>query len=224
MSIGRRHFIKSLGASLGSLIVSGSLSGCGAGTDKESLTTKAESSASEWASLRQCWFDLSTLRKAITEAMNKARQEGRSLWDAGEAVPQERKARHRALLDALVAAGELDRPVAGHMQVAYEEAVYHINRSRATCYMIIPFVYDVRRDFLKQANALSDVSGGLGSATVAQAQAAIAQDMAYFEAMHDDQSNYMAIQKIYEAGAMEASPEALEAARVLSQLLLGRPR
>lgn len=223
MSVGRRHFIKSFGASFGSLIVSGSLPGCGAGTERESLTTKAESSAEEWASLRQCWLDLSTLNAAIREAIEKARQEERGLLEAGEGVPRKRKAEHRVALDALVAAGELDRSVAEHMQAAFEEAVYHIDRSMATCYLIFPYEMRVRSDLLKQAKVLSELSGELNPATVAQAQTAIVQDMAYFEAMHSGKSGFETLRQNYEAGAMEASPEALEAARVLSELLLGRP-
>ena len=244
MSFDRRYFIKSFGVTLGSLITSGSLSGCKVITEQKDSTAKdtpitksttsekvrTPSSASpkkltpsdsELKPLRLCWLDLSTLERDIIEATSKARQEKRdSWWEMQEVVKKERATKHQAILDTLVGEGKLDKLVAEQIQVAFEEALYHIARSMATCYMGLPNEYYVRSDLLKQAEVLSEISGGLDPATVAQARAAIAQDMTYFEMIANSNGNKRSLWESYNAGNLKAGQIALEAARLLTELLL----
>jgi len=241
MSIDRRYFIKSFGMTLGSLIVSGSLSGCDVKTEEKASTAqgtpitklpnveevnspspkKLLHTDSELEPLRQCWLDLNNLQQTVREALGKAMQEGDySFVETEEDVKKERSTKHRDILDALVGAGKLDKLVAEQIQVAFDEAQYHIARSMATCYIIIPYELNVRSDLLKQAEVLGEISGDLDPEVVTQARAAIAQDMAYFETIANDNDNYKSIRVNYEAGKLKASPEALEAARLLTELFI----
>jgi hypothetical protein len=241
----RRSFIRRFGITLGSLIASGSLPGCGKKKergssktegqvkeqDKPSATPTAEGQVTKqdqpsptprrpaWEELRQCWLKLDTLDDDITKARGLG---GR--FPTEEAVNQKaRIAVHRAWLQHLVAEGELKEPVARHMQAAFEEAVYHVVRSMATCYLIFPFDGQVRNDLLTQADVLRKISGDVEPATVAKAQAAIAQDVAFFEIFKAGPKDHRSLESHYRTGTLKVSPEALEAAHLLTQLFLERP-
>ncbi|MEN6337257.1 MAG: hypothetical protein ABFE01_23625 [Phycisphaerales bacterium] len=131
---------------------------------------------------------------------------------------------HQRLIDALVEAGQVEAPVARYMQMAFSEAVFHVVRSRATCYIAIPFEAGPREDLLVQADALRKISGDLDPATVAKAQAAIAQDVAFFEAFRAGNHAYdKSLADGYNSGNLNASPEAFEAARLLTRLFAETP-
>ena len=223
MSTDRRSFIKSFGVTLSSLVISGSLTGCK--TKKTQINERYEKEillVSEWSSLRRCWLDLYTLQEDIRNAYRIAKQEKRpDFFNVEENVKKERAARHQNALKVLVTSNHLDEAVAGHIQAAFEEGLYHIARSMATCYLGPGFDYNVRRSLLRQADVLTDISGDLDHHTIKRARAAIAQDMAYFEETKDENFNYKLLRESYEKGKLKASPEALEAARLLTQLLLG---
>lgn len=248
MSQNRRNFIRGLGATLGSLIVSGSLPGCGPRKGKKETDRSPNTqtlSAPEWEQVRQCWLSLATLNEDIDEAMTQTedwyRREGlltfenlpkirKDLWAPKETIPRERVAEHRAALDVLVSKRQLGRPVAEHVQVAFEEATFHIVRGRSTCYMEIPTEYAPRKDLLQQVDVLSRISADLDRATVAKAQSAIAQDMAFFENFEThttfkafNPDNYGFVRDDCQVGNLKASPEALEAARLLTRLFLETP-
>lgn len=216
----RRSFIKRFGATLGSMIVSGSLSGCGPQKHAGSLESQAASQnepspgsqAPEWEQLRQCWFNLKD-----TDGIEKARAGRIQFTATKDTLAKE----HQVVLDALVAKGQLKGPVAEHMQLAFEEAAYHVVRSMATCYLGLPIEYAPREDLLKQADVLRTISGDLDPATVAKAQAAIAQDVAFFEVFKTGKYDYLPLRDQYRASGLQASPEALEAARLLTRLFAG---
>jgi len=228
MAQDRRDFIKRFGVTLGSLIVSGSLPGCGPrkkeGASDAEDGTKTTPRAPQWEELRQCWVNLKTLNEEIDE-VTKQNKDLRAT-DCGayialkDAIPKKRAARHEMLLETLVTTGELDRRVADHMQTAFEEAIYHIVRSGMLCYIAIPFEHGVRQDLLRQSDVLSEISGDVDPATVAKAQAAIAQDAAFFEIFRTNPIDCASLEKGYKDRALKASPEALEAARLLTQLFL----
>ena len=71
------------------------------------------------------------------------------------------KARYRAALLALIEAGELAALAAEQIQSAFDEAVFHIWRSQATCYLTYPMEAFPREDLLARARALGDVETGL---------------------------------------------------------------
>jgi hypothetical protein len=276
----RRSFIRRFGITLGSLIASGSLPGCGKRKDgdssetgsqvkeqdKPSATPTAEGQVTKqdqpsptlrtpeweaegqvtkqdkpsptprrpaWEELRQCWLKLATLDDDIREAERglKAR------FPTEEAVNQKaRIAVHRAWLQHLVAEGELKEPVAEHMQTAFEEAVDYLVRSvrepkargsGPVCYVPVPIGYigrkNYRADLLQQTEVLRKMSGDLDPGIVAQAQAAIAQDVAFFELFRTSPNDYGVYKRDSEPDLLRVSPEALEAARLLAQLFPERP-
>ncbi len=221
----RRSFIRRFGVTLGSLIASGSLPGCGKKKEGESSKTGSQVKkqdepsptprSPEWEQLRQCWLKLD-------DDNRKAERDLGSFFITEEAVKKERTASRRAL-DTLVAKGELKEPVAKHMQTALEEAANHIVRSMATCYIVLPIEHAPRNDLLQQADVLRKISGDLDPATVAKAQTAIAQDVAFFEIFKTSPNDYVSLHSNYHAGSLKVSSEALEAARLLAQLFLETP-
>ncbi len=231
MSQDRRSFIRRFGVTLGSLIASGSLPGCGKG--KEGGSSKIERQVKEqdkpsptprtpeWEQLRQCWLNLNNrdVRDALGKDFRKALDQGADFTTLKRALGRG----HQAILDTLVATGQVKRPVAQRMQEAFEEAAYHVAPSGMTCYYNLPFEFYVRENLLQQADVLKTISGDLEPATVAKAQAAIAQDVAFFGIFKTGPKDHQSLESNYGTGTLKASPEALEAARLLAQLFVERP-
>ncbi len=231
----RRSFIRRFGITLGSLIASGSLPGCG--DKKEGGSSKTESQGkeqdqpsptprpAEWEQLRQCWLKLDS----FDDDFGEAAMDSQDVLTKREAVKKERAAAHRALLNTLVAKGKLKEPVAQHMQTAFEEAVNYVDylmparkhpESVGMCYYPMPIEYAFGKDLLKQADVLRQISGDLDPAIVAQAQAAIARDVASLEILRPN-PNDRGAPKIHDGtDPLEISPEGLEAARLLARLFL----
>jgi hypothetical protein len=124
--------------------------------------------------------------------------------------------RHEHALAALVESEEIDDAVADEIAIAFEEAIAHIQRQQATCYIALPPVFAPREDLVKQAELLEELSaeGDIASKTVAQAQAALERDIAWLAQFH-------AGEEPGEVDGIEITPEAAEAARILVELLLG---
>ncbi len=203
----RRRFIKSVGVTLASLVVSRALPACTSNTISDTAQPH-----SAWKRLRQSWLELSVLKDALF-----------SDWDNIQATADQQSAAHKAALDELVAAGQLKQAVSEQLQLAYVEAVYHIQRSMATCYIGLPFEYDVRVDLLQQTHTLHELAGklDLDPAVVAQAQASIARDVAYFEAVQAGKIERKQIEQQFQDDQLQASPKAVAAANILVDLLLG---
>jgi hypothetical protein len=236
----RRSFIRRFGITLGSLIASGSLPGCGDKKEGESSKTASQVKKqdkpsptprpAEWEQLRQCWLKLnneqsirSTMEKSYREA-DRQRNSPTGEYDPFAIGKDALAKEHQTILDTLLATGQVNKSVSEHMQEAFEEAAYHVVRRRATCYLVFPFEYTVRKDLLQQADVLGKICGDLDPAVVAKAQAAIAQDVAYFEIFNGSNRGYVrSLRDGYEAGNLKASPEALEAAHLLAQLFLETP-
>jgi hypothetical protein len=168
-----------------------------------SSESKADA-AERWNALHACWLDLADSR------LNTADSTG-----FGKAL----LGRHRDALAELVAAGTLEPDVAGHIGVAFEEAVTHVQRKQATCYEPMPQdaanPYPPREEVITQAAALVEmaVRSGIAPETVATAQATLARDMAWLDQFRTGGNPA-------EVTAMEATPAEIEAARVLVALLL----
>ena len=197
----RRDFIRSVGIAIASLVMARCIPSAG-------------EDASPRGCLHQCWLRLDWLAQ-------KTRETPPQDYRQGEKARDELVAEHRAALDDLVAAGELDAAVANQMQVAFAEAAFHAWRNNApmTCYMALPIEYGARDDLIRQAELLREAASGLDPAAVEEVQAAIARDIALFEAAAGPEARFELIEQ-FEAGEIEASPEAVEAARFLVDLLL----
>jgi hypothetical protein len=195
----RREFIKRVGLAIASLVMAQCTSFSGKGDSPRDR-------------VRHCWSRLDWLAQKALDYEH---------YEAGEKARDELVAEHRAALDDLVVAGELDVAVADQMQVAFSEAAFHAWRDNApiTCYIALPIEYGPRSDLLKQAELLESASD-LDPAVVEGVQAAIARDITFFEVAAGPAPGYELLDQL-EAGEIEASPEAIEAARTLVSWILG---
>jgi len=125
------------------------------------------------------------------------------------------KARHRAALEALIVAGDLSPAVAKALQAAFDEAVFHVWRSQATCYMMYPMEAVPREDLLARARALGEVEAGLDAPSVAQARTAIERDMALFQSQSRDRQ----LVALWQSGEIPVGQETRDAAQFLVDLL-----
>ena len=149
----------------------------------------------DWDAVRACWF---------------------ALDGAGTDDYQDLQWRHQEALQALVDDGELDSEVAARIGAAFGQAVAHMQRMMATCYIALPPVFAPRADLMQQAAILEEAAaeGDIESATMAEVQAALERDIAWF-----DQS--LAGQNPGALETVEVDSASAEAARILVWLLLG---
>jgi hypothetical protein len=153
-----------------------------------------------WAALRDCWYSLDDPQL-------------QSFEDNDFIVALRR--RHREALDALAAAGELDPAVGEEIAIAFGQAVAHIQRNQATCYIALPPEFQPRADLLSQEEALEEmaVRSEIDPATVEKARAALARDIEWL-------SQFSAGQVPGSLEEIAPDPNAVEAARILVELLL----
>lgn len=202
MPASRREFIHYVGLLLASAIVRSCGPTCytpGPLTPYPEPTSPADA---RWAALQACWLDLRDSRLQSFEDNDFIRT---------------LRQRHQEALAALVAAGEVASAVAEEMAVAFEQAIAHIQRGMATCYIALPPEYLPRQDLLQQATLLEEMAAksDIVPATVAQARAALERDIEWLTQFQAGRVPG-ALQEI------AADPDAVEAARVLVGLLLGR--
>ena len=220
MSLERRDFIKSLGISLASLVLARCTSWDG-GTD---LTQSQHLSNKE--RMRQYWRSLGDLAEQTLED-----------YEIAEQLKTELVTNHRIALDQLVAAGEISVAGADQVQIAFQEAAYHVWRLNApiTCYepAVIDYAPTSRGQLAQQVALLSELAmqGDVNVNTIAHAQAAIEKDIAFLGLTdEDEQSLYEKL--ITDAGDthnyppfneldLEVSLTTIEAARFLVEVLLG---
>jgi hypothetical protein len=221
MSPTRREFIKRVGIALASLmaarcacipLVEGG-SGLG-GTPR--------------GRLRRSWQRFGWLEKQASDWSD---------YEKGEKAREELVEGHRAALDELVAAGELDADVADLVQEAYAEAAYHVWRANCgmTCYepMAGPeYTPSASSQLVQQAELLADLADddAIDQETVARAQAAVEQGIAFLglsgeeeKALYDELMEAAGDSYDYPHFSdleLEVTPEAAEAAQFLVDLLL----
>jgi hypothetical protein len=209
MTASRRGFIRGVGVTLASLLATRCVRLPGGpliapGTDAGPARER----------VRHCWLAFDWLKAQGKDDYERGSRAGSNLLEA-----------HQNALDELVSDGELTRPVADQVQEGYEEAIAHLSPQQpgVTCYTVTPIsmVYmQSRSQLLKQA-ALLAASHDLDSDAVAQAQAALAREMAILSlsgaALREQMGNGDRLPADFEA---DISPEALAAAEYLVQLLL----
>lgn len=207
MSPSRREFIVQFGIALASL----------------AITRCAPGTSTPEAQLRSTWGQLDKLAERTRKDSDRGMQMRDSLT-----------ADHRAALDQVVASGRLSAAAAGRAQVAFEAAAYHMWRANApiTCYepVLVNFKPTTSGQLATQAALLAG-RDDLDAQVVAQAQAAIAKDIAFLNLSQTEvQDLYEKILSARESGQpipafedveLEVSPEDLEAAQFLVEALLG---
>jgi hypothetical protein len=156
----------------------------------------------DWQALRACWLDLSDSRL-------------QSYQD--NAFIKDLRQRHARALDALVTSGELESPVAEQIGIAFEQAVAHIQRQMATCYIALPPEFMPREDLVKQAAALHEMAAqsDIAPATLTQAQAALERDLAWLAQFDSGQTPA-------DWATLTAPPAAIQAAHILVLLLTSK--
>ena len=202
----RREFIRRVGIAMGSLMAMRCVS-CYAPIEPTGPFPPPSPQPTEpsvdpnWNTLRECWLDLDS-------------SELRSYDDTDFSI--ELRQRHDDALAALVENGELDSAVAGEIDAAFEEAIAHIQRQQATCYIMLPPVFAPREDLVQQTSILEELAeeSDIEPETVAQAQAALERDIAWLSQFHAGEDPG-------ELDGIEVTPEAAEAAKILVDLLLG---
>jgi hypothetical protein len=214
----RREFIKSVGIAVAALVACRCDLPFRDGDDGD--TPRAR--------LRRDWSRFDWLAEEVSDWDNHER---------GEEARDELVADHRAALDALVAAGELEEAVADQVQEGFAAAAYHVWRANCgmTCYepMAGPdYTPGSSNRLAQQAELLAEMAddGDIDQVTVAQAQAAIERDIVFLnlsgaelEALYDelveaagDSYHYPPFDEL----DLEITPEAAAAARFLVELLL----
>ena len=175
MKTTRREFIRRVGIALGSLMGMRCVS-CYAPvpptyTSPILSPAPAGSTDPNWSMLRACWLDLDHPELQSFEDTDFSR---------------DLRQRHEHALAALVGIGEIDAAVADEIAVAFEEAIAHIQRQQATCYMSLPPVFTSREELVQQATILEEMAteGDIDPETVAQAQAALERDIAWLSQFH----------------------------------------
>jgi hypothetical protein len=151
-------------------------------------------------------------------------------YEPRQKLGKELKADHRAALDEMVEAGELDAPVAEHVQAIYDEAVAHIWAALTTCYEAIPmpdYKPNARGQLIRQTDLLKEMAaeGDIDPQIAAQAQALLERDVAFLNLSETDREALYdklkadEIYPRYEELDLDVTPEATEAAAFLTQLL-----
>jgi hypothetical protein len=157
----RREFIRNVGIAIASLAMARCIPFRGRGGSPRDR-------------LRDCWLRLDWLARQA---------EGN--YERGERARDDLVADHRAALDGLIAAGDLDARVADSVETAFNAASIHIVRVSApiTCYEPVEVDYTpaTSDQLARQAELLAEVAegGDLDPDAVAQARAAIERDIAF---------------------------------------------
>jgi hypothetical protein len=209
----RRDFIKSVGIAIASLVMVRCIP----------FGSKDDSPRGR---LRNCWLRLDWLA-----------QQAKGDYERGDKAREKLAADHRAALNDLVAAGEIDAGVADELNTAFSAAINHILLVNApiTCYeaVLVDYTPASSDQLAQQAGLLAEMaeSGDLDSDVVAQAQAAIERDVTFLKLSYEEtQALYDELRETagdtndfpsFDELDLEISPETAEAARFLVELLSG---
>jgi hypothetical protein len=234
MTISRRDFMKFVGISVSSLMLTRCRLPlpvtCYAPLPPDMTPTE---SSNPRARLRKYWLSFGEL----AERTNEASAQGSS----DDAYMNQLLAGHRAELDRLVAAGDLTQPVSELIQEAYAAAVYHVWRSNTnmTCYepMMIDYAPTSAQILVQQAAALDKLvaQGTIDPQTLENARAALEHDLA-FQALSQAEVDklYASITEEWIAQAqnqgrpafedldLEISPDCKAAAQFIIELLIAK--
>jgi len=234
MSISRRDFMKLFGISAASLLLTRCKLGdvptpfvtCYEPAIPTSLPPTPPATARE--RLRLLWMRFPELASTTLSGQNDDNQLGQQMLND-----------HRRELDELIASGELSAAVASLVTEAYTAAVYHVWRSNVpiTCYepVIVDYAPASAGVLVRQSEILAEVAsqGEIDPETLANAQAALEHDLAFYALSEEDvnvlyerlmkdwQEQNQSIPSFAELD-LEIPPEAQEAAQFIIDLLTGK--
>ncbi len=205
----RRDFIKNFSITLASLVL----------TRCSIFRSKTENARDQ---IRDCWARLDWLAEETRNVEENTKQ-------ASDAY-NELIYSHQAALDTLISSGEIDSAVGGEMQRAFREAARYVKSSNEVvvmCYEAAPdlppshlWSNTVREDLIRQTELLESYSGEFESTTLQKALDAIARDISFLQ--RDGESDLSeALYQEYQTSDMYVSPEALRAAELLVEIILG---
>ena len=254
MSISRREFMKLVGVSVASL----ALTRCRFApfaTCYAPLPPTPTVPPLAMQRLRLCWLSFGELAQAAVDEFRQVvppsiepipqtviegvKPTAAPKTTSENGFGQQLSARHRQALDEIVSTGELTRAVAELVQEAYDAAVYHVWRSNApiTCYapVIVNYAPVSADTLVRQSEVVSELAsqGNIDPQTLANAQAAIEHDMAFY-ALTDAEVNSLYDHLIAESQSqslgvpafenveLEVTPDARAAARFIINLLAGQ--
>lgn len=198
MGASRRSFIRYVGLTLGSILATRCTPTCY--TQTPPTPTPLPAGDPLWEALRVCWMDLQDPRLQTFEETDFTR---------------ELRRRHADALDALVARGDINSSVAENVGIAFEQAMAHVQRQMASCYIALPPEFAPREELVSQVAALEEMAATseIDPSTVARAQEALEQDIAWL-------AQFEAGVAPGELDDVHASWGEAEAARILVELLL----
>jgi hypothetical protein len=211
MEMTRRVFLKRVGIAVAALLATRcTLPGGKGGSPRDRV--------------RDCWLRFDWLARAFRN------HEQRGLRAMAQLTSD-----HRAALDALVEAQELDGDIADQVQVAFGAAAEHVRYANApiTCYKesMVNYRPTSSDQLVQQAAILAEMAddADIDATTVAQAQTAIERDITFLNLSSDDvQALYKEIEALALGGsvpsfdevALAVTPEAVQAAQFLVGSLL----
>ena len=213
MSIHRREFIKSIGIGFASLLLSQS----------NRLTFINDPLRED---LRDCWLKTPLLAETTRSDMHQGEDERNRLL-----------MNHQKALNRLIGMGDINRPVAKQLQIAYEEASFHIWRrnSQMTCYLPSfgpNYTPTSSSQLATQAEILLELaeSSGLDLDTVERARTSIERDIAFLNLPEGDiERLYSELMEAagdthkypdFDSLELEVPAESIEAATFLIEVLL----
>lgn len=164
--------------------------------------TDSPATTNRWDALRGCWLDL---------------QNPQPHQFAGTGFYRDLEKRQADAFAALISSGDLETDVADRLQMAFVEAIAHVQKHFVRCYIALPAEFETRENLTTQAAALAEMAqrGNIDPATIAKAQDSLAREIAWL-------AQFEAGQQPWKQETIAASPAEIEAARILADLLSGR--
>ncbi len=163
--------------------------------------------------LRTCWIGLDVLAQ---------RTAGNS--EQGEWTRLSLVAEHRLALDDLLSLGELREAVAVQVQIAFEEAAYHVWSKAVSsgCCGALPAEYAPREDFVQNVEKLFAVQG-VESDDIDQVRTALEHDLACLVQLRADHADVDRLVRHWTAGKIQVGAETVAAVQFLIDLLFAMP-
>lgn len=196
----RREFIQYIGIALASLLSTRCTPTCYTPMPLTPFPSSSSSLSPYWLALRKCWLELSDPRLQSQEDTE---------------FSMDLRERHADALHALVSNGGLSADVSAEIGAAFEQAVAHIQRQMASCYIMLPPEFAPRADLVRRITLLEEMSkeNDIDPEIVQEMRTALERDVAWL-------AEFQAGRVPGEWEDAEVDAVSIEAARILVELLL----